>query len=77
MMQLFEKQAVRFGLEVVYKYVDKVDAEGPFRSGKMMGRTYCGCCDHRHRRRSKISGIPGEQEFPVAGSRLRNMRRFL
>ena len=32
MMVLFEKQAVRFGLEVVYKMVERVDlSERPFR----------------------------------------------
>ena len=65
MMQLFEKQAVRFGLEVVYKYVDKVDfSKRPFQIWEDDGSAHTAdAVIIATGAEAKYLGIPGEQEF--------------
>ena len=65
MMQLFEKQAVRFGLEVVYKYVDKADfSSRPFRLWEDDGTEHTAdTVIIATGAEAKYLGIPGEQEY--------------
>ncbi|MEE2788159.1 MAG: thioredoxin-disulfide reductase [Myxococcota bacterium] len=65
MMQLFEKQAVRFGLEVVYKYVDRVDfSQRPFRLWEDDGSEHTAeTVIIATGAEAKYLGIPGEQEY--------------
>jgi thioredoxin reductase (NADPH) len=65
MMQLFEKQAVRFGLEVVYKMVERVDfTERPFRIWEDDGSVHTSdSVIVATGATAKYLGIPGEQEY--------------
>ena len=65
MMQLFEKQAVRFGLEVVYKMVDRVDfTQRPFRLWEDDGSEHTAdAVIIATGATAKYLGIPGEQEY--------------
>jgi len=65
MMQLFEKQAVRFGLEVVYKMVDKVDfSSRPFQLWEDDGSAHTAdAVIIATGASAKYLGIPGEEEY--------------
>jgi len=65
MMQLFEKQAVRFGLEVAYKMVEKVDFSAhPFRLWEDDGEEHTAdAVIISTGATAKYLGIPGEQEY--------------
>ena len=65
MMTLFEKQAVRFGLEVVYKMVDRVDfSNRPFRLWEDDGSEHTAdAVIIATGASAKYLGIPGEQEY--------------
>ncbi len=65
MMVLFEKQAVRFGLEVVYKMVDKVDLSArPFRLWEDDGTEHTAdTVIVATGATAKYLNIPGEQEY--------------
>ncbi|MBV71726.1 MAG: thioredoxin-disulfide reductase [Myxococcales bacterium] len=65
MMVLFEKQAVRFGLEVVYKMVDRVDfSSRPFRLWEDDGSEHTAdAVIIATGATAKYLGIPGEEEY--------------
>ncbi len=65
MMTLFEKQAVRFGLEVVYKMVDRVDfSSRPFRLWEDDGSEHTAdAVIIATGASAKYLGIPGEEEY--------------
>jgi thioredoxin reductase (NADPH) len=65
MMQLFEKQAVRFGLEIAYKMVDKVDfSTRPFRLWEDDGQEHTAdAVIISTGATAKYLGIPGEEEY--------------
>ena len=65
MMVLFEKQAVRFGLEVVYKMVERVDlSERPFRLWEDDGTEHTAdTVIVATGATAKYLNIPGEQEY--------------
>ena len=65
MMELFEKQAVRFGLEVVYKMVTKVDfSQRPFRLWEDDGSEHTAdSVIIATGATAKYLGIPGESEY--------------
>ncbi len=65
MMQLFEKQAVRFGLEVVYKMVERVDfSSRPFRMWEDDGSEHTAdAVIIATGASAKYLGIPGEEEY--------------
>jgi thioredoxin reductase (NADPH) len=65
MMQLFEKQAIRFGLEVVYKMVERVDfSKRPFRLWEDDGSEHTAdAVIIATGATAKYLGIPGEQEY--------------
>lgn len=65
MMELFEKQATRFGLQVEYKIVEKVDfSERPFRIWEDDGEEHTAdAVIISTGATAKYLGIPGEQEY--------------